>query len=199
MAYQVALALNKKEDLNKAAEALAEAGFTDLIRVTNTLELILACTSSKADILIIDMDLPFMDCTSAVSYLAEKKQVGLVVAAADDWERYRRRENLQAIDIFVTRPITAAKLIPGLTVNLARKERLRALEEEFAREEEAFRKEKVLNYTVHLLMDKLGCSEADGMAYLKKHAKAYGKEISEVAEIFYEMLCIDKKSKDRKE
>ena len=48
-------------------------------------------------------------------------------------------------------------------------------------------------------MDKLGCSEAEGMAYLQKHATAYGKDVDEVAEIFYEMLCMEKKSKDRKE
>lgn len=199
MAYRVVLALNEKEDLNRAAEAFADAGFKEVIRVTNTLELVLTCTSSQMDILMIDMEFPFMDCLSAVSYLAEKKKIELVVGVANDWEAYRRKENLQAIDLFVTRPVTAAKLIPGLTVNLARKEKLRALEEEYEREEKAFRREKVQNYTVHLLMDKLGCSEAEGTAYLKNHAASYGKDVGEVAEIFYEMLCMEKKSKDRKE
>ena len=199
MAYRVVLALNEKEDLNRAAEAFADAGFTEVIRVTNTLELVLTCTSSQVDILMIDMEFPFMDCLSAVSYLVEKKKVELVAGVADDWEPYRRKENLQAIDLFVTRPVTAAKLIPGLTVNLARKEKLRALEKEYEREEEAFRRDKVRNYTVHLLMDKLGCSEAEGMAYLKAHAASYGRDVNEAAEIFYEMLCMEKKSKDRKE
>lgn len=199
MAYRVVLALNEKEDLNKAAEAFADAGFTELIRVTNTLELVLTCTSSQVDILMIDMELPFMDCLSAVSYLTEKKKIQLVAGVANAWEPYRRRENLQAIDLFVTRPVTAAKLIPGLTVNLARKEKLRELEKEYEREEEAFRREKVRNYTLHLLMDKLGCSEAEGMAYLKEQAASYGKDVNEAAEIFYEMLCLEKKSKDRKE
>lgn len=198
MAYRVVLALNRKEDLNKTAAALQEAGFTDLTRVTNTLELILTCTSSQTDILIIDMEFPFMDCMSAVNYLSEQKKVQLVIAVADDWA-CQRQENLTAIDLFVTREVTAEKLIPGLIVNLARKEKLRKLEEEYDREAEDFRQKKILHYTLHLLMDKMGCSEAEGMAYLKKHASSYGKEVSEVAEIFYAMMCMEKKSTDRKE
>ncbi len=199
MAYRVALALNKKEDLNRAAAAFQKAGFEELIRISNTMELVMACTFQQIDILMIDMELPFMDCAKAVSYLVEHKKLKLVLAVADDWTPYLNEEKLAGIDIFVNRPITSSKMIPGLMVNIARKEKLQKLEEEFEKEEEAFRKEKILNYTLHLLMDRLNCQEEDAKVYLKKYAEAYETDIHEVAETFYSMMCTQKKSKDRKE
>ena len=199
MEYGVVLALNRKADLQKAEEAFGQAGMKNLIRVSNTLELILTGTSRETDILMIDMELPFMDCMSAIGYLVKNRKLKLVLAVADNWEPYWKKESLSGIDIFITRPVEPAKIIPGLKVNIARKEKLLKLEQEYEEEEEAFRKDKILNYTLHLLIDKLKCSETEGMAYLKKYAEAYGKDVYEISGIFYSMLCMEKKSQERKE
>lgn len=193
MGYRAVLALNKKEDLNRAAKAFEKAEIREVTRATDTMELILACTSRQTDILMVDMELPFMDCMNAVEYLVENEKVKLVLAVADDWEHYLKEQELSGIDIFVSRPIDEAKVVPGLLVNLARKERLRQLEEEYEREEQAFQREKMLRYTVHLLMDKLDCTEEESLRHLQKSANAYGKDIYGVAEIFYSMLCMEKK------
>ncbi|HIU75447.1 MAG TPA: response regulator [Candidatus Pelethocola excrementipullorum] len=190
MKYSIVLALQDDSDIKKARSIFESEGYQDIIQVHNTLELVLYCSENKVDILVIDTDFPFMDCISTLSYLAEKKLVKVIIAVDENWEKAWLKNNLNCVDIFVTKPLESRKLIPGILVNFSRKEKLEQLEKEYENAEREFRDHKILGYAVHLLMDKMNLTEEEAENYLVEYAKAYDKDLQEVSEIIYSVLCI---------
>lgn len=190
MKYSIVLALQDDSDIRKAKSIFETEGYQNIIQVHNTLELVLYCSNNKVDILAIDTNFPFMDCISTLGYLTEKKLVKIIIAVDENWEKAWLKNNLNCVDIFVTKPLESRKIIPGILVNLSRKEKLEELEKEYENAEKEFRDHKILGYAVHLLMDKMNLTEKEAKNYLFEYAKAYDKDLQEVSEIIYSVLCI---------
>lgn len=190
MKYSIVLALQDDRDIKRAKKIFETEGYQDIIQVHNTLELVLYCSKNKVDILVIDTDFPFMDCISTLSYLAEKKLVKIIIAVDENWEKEWLKNNLECVDIFATKPLESRKLIPGILVNFSRKEKLEELEKEYEKAEKEFKDHKILGYAIHLLMDKMNFTEEEAKNYLFEYAKTYDKDLQEVSEIIYSVLCI---------
>jgi AmiR/NasT family two-component response regulator len=114
---------------------------------------------------------------------------------ADSWSDEKYQDLTQQVDVFVTAPVTEKNLLPGMTLDIARKRHLRELEEELGSSETSFAKEKNFGFAKQLIMDKLGLSEESAGDYLLSVGGKYGYDGSDVAEIIYDVLLAGDKEK----
>lgn len=185
----IVIALQVEQERSKARKVFEEEGYHKIVCIENNLELLLHCTNNLVDILLVDMAFPFMDCVSTLRYIRDNRLVKIIIAVDDDWEKSRLTLNLDCIDIFVTKPIEARKIIPGLLVGMSRKEKMEQLEREYEQAESELRDQKTSSYALQLVMDKMRLDEDRAKTYLQQVADASGKEIQEVCEIVYSVLC----------
>lgn len=188
------IALQSEEDRVKAKTIFENEGYHNIAYAKNNLELILHCETSMADVLLIDLNFPFMDCVSTLRYIKDHRLAKLIIAVADDWEKSRTTLDMDCVELFVAKPLEARKIIPGLTIGLSRMEKLAQLEDEYDQAEQELKNQKVSNYALQLVMDKMGLDEEKAKAYLRQAAAASGRDIREIYEIVYAVLCSRKSS-----
>lgn len=189
MEHSIIIALQKENDRKKAKSILEKEGFHKISYVDNNLELLLYCANNSADVLLIDMAFPFMDCISTLRYIKDSEMAKIIVALDDNWEKTRSTMNLSCVDLFVTKPFDARKIMPGLLVAISRKEKMEQLEREYEEAERELKDQKTSSYALQLIMDKMYLDEEKAKAYLQQIAESNGKKVQEVYEIVYSVLC----------
>lgn len=183
------IAVPEQKDIKKVEQIFRAEGYHNIAVAKDSLDLILRCQNRPVDFLVIDMDFPFMDCMSTLRHMVEHKLCRIVIAVDSNWEKSRLTTNLDWIDIFVTKPIEARKIVPSLLVCLAQKNKMAQMEQEYRQAEEELWDQKISGYAVQLIMDKLHLSEEDAEGYLNQAALQNNKKVQDIFEIIYSVLC----------
>ena len=177
------------EDVSKNVSGiLSGCGFQDVTVVENTLELVLAASKEKSVCIVSDTTGDVLEIGSALDHIEKNDPYATICVIADSWSDEKYQDLTQQVDVFVTAPVTEKNLLPGMTLDIARKRHLRELEEELGSSETSFAKEKNFGFAKQLIMDKLGLSEESAGDYLLSVGGKYGYDGSDVAEIIYDVL-----------
>lgn len=193
MNNRVMIALPSEQDREKARQILESNGYPDIQVVNNNLEMVLYCEKKPIDILLIDMTFPFMDCASTLRYIVDNGLARIIIAVDTDWEKNQSAMYLEWIDIFVTKPLESRKFIPALSVSLSRKDKMEELEQEYRKAKAELRNQKIFGYALQLAMDRMSLPEQEAKLYLDRIALEHGKDVKDIYEILYSVLC-NKKS-----
>ena len=179
-------------------EALSSKGAkTENIRIAeDSLELLLMSVKSEKGLAVIAGEgAGPIDLKSVLENISARDRYSTIGVIADDWSEGCDPGLREATDVFLSRPVSAKTLLPGMTVDLARKKKLMDLEAELGRSEEDFAKEKNLGFAKHLIMDKLGLSEEGAGEYLLSIGEKHGYAQGDVARLIYEVLLAGDKEK----
>lgn len=189
MNQSIMIASAEIEEEKRVKDIFEQEGCTDIIVVKNNLEMVLQCEKTPVDVLFVDMMIPFLDSVSTLDYIAQNNLAKIIVALGEQWEKNQSLMRLQCIDVFVTRPIESKKIIPGLLVAIAQREKMKQLEVDYEQAETELRNQKIVSYGKQLVMSKLKMSEQDAEQFLQKLAKEHNREVIDVYEVVYTILC----------
>lgn len=185
----IMIASAKHSEIEQVRRIFEQEGCQNITVVDNNLDMVLRCEKEPADVLFIDITLPFMDCISTLSYMAEHELAKIILALGDDWERSDNILKLDCIDVFVTKPIESRKIIPGLFIALDQREKICQLEADYEQAEEELKNLKIASYGRQLVMDKFRMSDKEADYFFKKMASRHDRDVSDVYRMVYTILC----------
>ena len=191
----VIIGLSDQKEREQTEQIISGAGAASIVRAENGLEVVLAALREKRPVIICDTDLKVIDAASALRYTGARVKYSTTAVIADDWSEENMDDLLGSVDVFVERPVSEHNLVPGISVDAARKKRMMDLELEFSESEASFAKDKKVSFAEHVIMDTLGLSRESAGVYIKSLAEKNGYDGSDAAEIVYEALLGGDKGK----
>lgn len=192
---EVITGLSDEAEREKAGAIMSEAGAASVCHAENGLELVLMALRYEAPVIICDTDLKVIDIRSALKYITGHIKYATIAVLADDWAGDKMDDLLGLVDVFTTRPVSDRSIVPGISVDAARKKRMKELDQEFIRSEADFTKDKEKSFAEHIIMDTLGLSYEGAGEYIASLAERNGYDESDAAGIMYEALIASGRSK----
>ena len=182
------------EERTGIADILRGSGASSIVFADNVLELVLEALKSKMALIVAEKKDSVISLPDALRFIVEHDRYATIAVIADSWADESMDGLLGTVDVFVTRPVTVRGLVPGISVDAAKKKHMMELEQELGRSEASFAKEKNMSFAEHIIMDTLGLSRESAGKYISSLAERHGYDKNDVAKIVYEILLAGEKN-----
>ena len=184
----VIIETSDEEEREKLSDIFRKAGVRSICFADNVLELVLEALRADRALIVAERRDSVLGLEDALRYIVEHARYDTVAVIADSWADESMDGLLGAVDVFVTRPVTARGILPGISVDAAEKRHMMELEQELGRSEESFAKEKNMSFAEHRIMDSLGLSKESAGEYITSLAEMHGYDKNDVAKIVYDVI-----------
>ncbi len=184
----VVIEMSDAEERTCIASMLRQAGAPDITFADNVLELVLESLKIDMTLIVSEKNDHVIGLSEALRFIVEHDRYATIAVIADSWADESMDGLLGLVDVFVTRPVTVRGLVPGISVDAAKKKHMMELEQELGRSEASFAKEKNMSFAEHVIMDTLGLSRESAGEYISSLAEKHGYDKNDVAKIVYEII-----------
>lgn len=182
------------EERKSIADMLKQAGASSIAFADNVLELVLEALKNDRALIVAEKKDNVIGLSDALQFVVEHDRYATIAVIADSWAEESMDGLLGIVDVFVTRPVTERGLMPGISVDAAKKKHMLELEQELGRSEASFAKEKNMSFAEHIIMDTLGLSRESAGEYISSLAGKHGYDKNDVAKIVYDILLAGEKN-----
>lgn len=182
LTYKILLVSASEKFNSSVLSILSDAGYHDVITVSNGSVARRALLEDSYDIVIINAPLPDEFGTKLALDISSNNQVGIMLLVkAEHFSEINVR--VAPYGIFaISKPVSPALVTQSLSILCATRERLRRMEQKTLTIEQKMQEIRLVNHAKWLLIENLKMTEPEAHRYIEKTAMDCCKQKSEIAQ-----------------
>ena len=163
-------------------EGLREAGFTDVVHLSEMQSLLARIYAVDPDVILIDLENPSRDVLEAMFQVsrAVRRPIAMFVDQSDSASIQASVE--AGVSAYIVDGLKKERIKPILDLYISRFNAFAKLQDELDRTKSALEDRKVIDRAKGILMKSRGLSEAEAYALLRKTAMNQNRKISAIAQ-----------------
>lgn len=164
-------------------ELLAECGYHVVGQASDGQAAVDQARALRPDVVFMDVAMPRRDGLSAAEEIIAEGIAPVVMVTAFSQRETVQRASAAGVLGYLVKPFSRADLTPAIEVAVARWQQMRELEAQVAGLRERQEAREVVDRAKRLLQDRLGLSEPDAFAWLRRAAMDRRLTLAEVAAV----------------
>lgn len=161
--------------------SLENLGYEVVAEATDGLQAVEQALQNKPDLILMDINMPFLDGIEALKKINEKYVAPSIIITGYSESKLVKRALEAGVFGYLVKPVDARELAPAIDVALKRFEEFTKLSEDLKDTKAALEARKYIEKAKGILMDNLHLSEAEAMKYLQKKSRTKNKKIVVIA------------------
>jgi len=164
------------------AEMLVEEGYDVVGQAADGRRAVDLAAELRPDLVVLDVQMPVLDGISAAEEIAGARIAPVVMLTAYSQRELVERARDAGAMAYVTKPFTAADLVPAIEMAMSRAGEIAHLESEVSDLTERLETRKAVDRAKGVLQGELGLSEPEAFRWLQRTAMDLRRSMREVAE-----------------
>ncbi len=166
---------------------LEELGHKIVGEAMNGKEAVELALEKSPDLIIIDINMPYLDGIEAIKKINEKIVIpSIIVTGYSDTELIRKASQV-GVFAYLVKPIEINELKPAIQVAMQRFKEFEFLSSELNNTKLALENRKFIEKAKGILMETLSLSEAEAMKHLQKKSQVKNMKLVEIAKKILKM------------